>query len=108
MGILEIHLHDSEFSWSVNPGTGKERSLSFGTGSKSGSKSRSTSSSVPGSSSKRGSSAGGSKLRSLAVLGLVVGAGIAFNRLRSRRRGRETANSESPSSGRRLSLFRGK
>lgn len=81
MGILEIHFHDSEFSWTMNPGTDEERSFSLG--------------------STGGSTADGGhrerpairpKLRSLAVLMLVVGAGIAYNRMRSRG---ETAEEES-------------
>lgn len=107
MGILEIHLHDSEFSWSVNPGSGKERSLSLRTGSKSRSKSSSKSSRARGGSGEGGRPSLGPKLGSLAVLGLVVGGGIAFKRLRSRR-ARESAKTEQSSPGRRLSLFRGK
>ena len=103
MGILEIHLHDAEFSWSVNPGSGKERSLSFRTGSESSSES----SPGRGGSGEGGRPSLGSKLGSLAVLGLVVGGGIAFNRLRARR-ARESAKTEQSSRGRRLSLFRGK
>lgn len=110
MGILEIHLHDSEFSWSVNPGTGRERSLSLGMGSKSkrksGRKSGGTSSGS-GSSDGRDGPSIASKLGPIAVLGLVIGGIVAFNRLRSRRK-RESAEAESRSSGRRLSLFRGK
>ncbi|WP_435174936.1 hypothetical protein [Halorussus sp. AFM4] len=84
MGILEIHFHDSEFSWSVNPGGGRERSLSFGTGDRAGTTDGGTSGR-----SGRGGSTGrpsmGPKLRSAAVVALVVAGGIAFNRIRSRR-----------------------
>jgi hypothetical protein len=107
MGILELHFHDSEFSWSVSPGTGTERSLSLKTGSKSGGKSSRKSSRSAGSSGGGTSPSAKSKLGSLAVLGLVVGAGIVFNRLRARR-ARAAAEAESKSPGRRLSLFRGK
>ena len=108
MGILELHFHDSEFSWSVNPESGSERSLSFGTGKKSGGgKSSSKSSRAKGGSGERGRPSLGPKLGSLAVLGLVVGGGIAFKRLRSRR-ARESGKTEQSSPGRRLSLFRGK
>lgn len=97
MGILEIHFHDSEFSWSMNPGTGKERSLSLRTGSKS---------EAATDGGGRGRPAIPSKLGSVGVLALIIGAGIAVNRLRSRR-ARE-ARSEKESRGRRLSLSRSK
>ena len=88
MGILEIHFHDSEFSWSMNPGGGEERSLSFGTGERSG-----KSGTTAGGRGTRSPSTG-PKLRSIAVLALVVAGGIAFNRVRSRRK-REAAEEES-------------
>ena len=83
MGILEIHFHDSEFSWSVNPGRGEERSLSFGTGERSGATDGERSRRSGGWSTDRPSM--GPKLRSAAVLALVIAGGIAFNRVRSRR-----------------------
>lgn len=84
MGILEIHFHDSEFSWSVNPGTGEERSLSLGTGGRSGP-------TADDDSTDR--TAMRPKLRSAAILALVIAGGIAFNRVRSRR-ARRTAETE--------------
>ena len=99
MGILEIHFHDSEFSWSMNPGTDRERSLSMKTGS------RSKPTTDGGG---RGRPAIASKLGSLGALALVIGAGIAVNRLRSRRARKGAAETEGKSRGRRLSLFRSK
>ena len=97
MGILELHFHDSELSWHFAPGTGRERSFSLGTGGE----------------SKTATNGGGetrpsmlSKLRSLAVLALVVGGGVAYNRMKARRR--EQAEQDAESSGRRLSLSRSK
>lgn len=97
MGILEIHFHDSEFRWSLNPGTDRERSLSLGTGS------RAEATTDGGG---RGRPSIVSKLGTVGTLALVIGAGIAFNRLRSRR-ARE-AEAEKESRGRRLSLSRSK
>lgn len=97
MGILEVHFHDSRFEWNINPGTEEERSLSFGVGSES------NEATTDGGTGGRPSVA--PKLRSFAIVALVVGAGIAFNRLRSRR-AREEAEQESR--GRRLSLSRSK
>ncbi|MFC7079775.1 hypothetical protein [Halorussus caseinilyticus] len=99
MGILEIHFHDSEFSWSVNPDGGEKqsrsRSLSLGSGSESDA-------STDGGQSDRPSIA--PKLRSFAILALVVGAGIAYNRLRSQRARKAAAEEESV--GGRLSRIR--
>ncbi|WP_137285253.1 hypothetical protein [Halorussus salinisoli] len=84
MGILEIHFHDSEFSWSMNSGTDDERSFSLRSGSRSGA-------ATDGGQTDRPSIV--PKLRSLAVLALVVGAGIAYNRLQDRQ-AREQAEAE--------------
>jgi len=87
MGILEIHFHDSEFSWSVSPGSDDEetasRSLSLGSGGESatdGGRERERPAIKP-------------KLRSLAIMAFVVGAGVAYNRLQ-RRRARRAAEAE--------------
>ena len=90
MGILEIPFHDSAFSWTMNSGTDRERSVSFGTGSK----------------SKIVATDGGEsdrpallpKLRSFAIMALVIGAGVAYNRLQ-RRRAREAVEAEESSGG---------
>jgi hypothetical protein len=90
MGLLEIPFHDSAFSWTTNSGTDRERSVSFGTGSK----------------SKIVATDGGEsdrpalvpKLRSFAIMALVVGAGVAYNRLQ-RRRAREAVEAEESSGG---------
>ncbi|PSP55038.1 hypothetical protein BRC82_07505 [Halobacteriales archaeon QS_1_67_19] len=95
MGILEVHFHDSEFSWSAETGSGDERRLSLRSGSESsGSESEGdadTPAILP-------------KLRGVAVIALVVGAGMAYRRLRSRqiRRTAEGGGGEK----RRLSLSR--
>ncbi|NHN59367.1 MULTISPECIES: hypothetical protein [Halorussus] len=93
MGILEIHFHDSEFSWSMNPGGDEGRSFSLGTGGSS----EASGATTDGGSTGRPSM--GPKLRSAAVLALVVAGGIAFNRIRARRAReaveRETAEQES-------------
>jgi hypothetical protein len=96
MGILEIHFHDSEFSWSMNPGTDRERSFSLGTGSKS------RIATTDGGQSDRPAIA--SKLRSFAIMAVVIGAGVAYNRLQ-RRRARDAAEAEE-SGGGRLSRLR--
>jgi len=96
MGILEIHFHDSEFSWSVDAGTGKERSLSFGTGGES------RTAATDGGESDGGESdrpAIAPKLRSFAIMAIVIGAGVAYNRLQDRR-AREAAEAEASSGGR--------
>ncbi|WP_135824493.1 hypothetical protein [Halorussus ruber] len=97
MGILEIHFHDSEFSWSTNPGSDEERSFSLGGKRKSGA------ATTDGGGTDRPSIA--PKLRSLAIMALVVGAGIAYNRLKDRR-AREAAEAEEQASGGRLSRIR--
>ncbi|WP_276301715.1 hypothetical protein [Halorussus lipolyticus] len=96
MGILEIHFHDSEFSWSMNPGSGEERSFSLGSGSES------EAATTDGGQPDRPAIA--PKLRSLAIMALVVGAGVAYNRLKDRR-AREAAEAEQ-SAGGRLSRIR--
>jgi hypothetical protein len=84
MGILEIHFHDSEFSWSVNPGNGDERSLSLGSDDES----------ATTDGGRRERPAIKPKLRSLAVMALVVGAGYAYNKMKARK-AREAAAEES-------------
>lgn len=96
MGILELHFHDSQFEWTVNPGTNEERSLSLGLESESqeaptGQSSRSRPSVVP-------------KLKLFAVLALVVGVAAAFNRIQSQR-AQKMRETEESSSGSRLSPF---
>jgi hypothetical protein len=103
MGILEIHLHDSEFELVLNPGSEKERSLSFGIGSRSGG----GSTSATERSGQSGRPPLKPKLKSFAIMGLVVGAAFAVNRLRDRR-ARQKAADERSKSRRRPSLFRGK
>jgi hypothetical protein len=99
MGILEIHFHDSEFSWSMNPGDGEEatasRSLSLGSGGKSAS---------ADGGKKRERPAIKPKLRSLAIMAFVVGAGVAYNRLKDRRA--RAAEAEEEAGGSRLSRLR--
>ena len=96
MGTLELHFHDSDLSWHFAPGAGRERSFSLGTGGK----------------SKTATNGGATrpsvvpKLKSLALLALFVAGGVAFNRMKARRR--ERAEQEAESSGRRLSLLRSK
>lgn len=90
MGILEVHFHDSEFSWSMNPGTDDERTFSLG----SRSESKSGESGTTDSGTDRLSLA--PKLRSFAVLALVIAGGVAFRRMRSRR-AREAAEREESS-----------
>jgi len=97
MGILELHFHDSEFSWTVDAGESAGRSLSFGRGE------RETASDGG---SERPPSARG-KLRLVGALAAVVGLGVAFNRFQ-RRRARKAAEAEEESSGRRFSLSRSK
>lgn len=100
MGILEIHFHDSEFSWSMNPDGDDEetasRSLSWGSGGKSasadGGKERERPAIKP-------------KLRSLAIMAFVIGAGVAYNRLKDRR-ARRAAEAEEKAGGGRLSGLR--
>jgi hypothetical protein len=99
MGILEIHFHDSEFSWSMNPGTDSERSLSLRTGSRS-------EPTTDGGGRRRAAIA--SKLGTVGVLALVVGAGFVVNRLRSRRAREAAATEAEESKGRWLSLSRSK
>jgi hypothetical protein len=97
MGILEVHFHDSRFEWTFNPETGgEERSLSLGVGSESEPTPTDDGESRP---------AVASKLRSLAILALVVGGAVAYNRMQSRRAA-EVAEAEAESTGRRLSLSR--
>lgn len=101
MGILEIHFHDSQFEWTVNPGTSEERSLSLGLGSESGG------SPTEATAGERGGQSDSSippKLKSMAVLALVVGAAAAFNRIQSRR-AQKVREGEEESSGGRLSPF---
>lgn len=95
MGILEVHFHDSEFSWSVNPG-GDGQSLSLGSGSES------ETATTDGGQSERPALA--PKLRSFAIMAFVIGAGVAYNRLKDRR-AHEAAEAEA-SSGGRLSRLR--
>jgi len=88
MGILEIPFHDSAFSWTMNSGADGKRPVSSGTGSK----------------SKIVATDGGEsdrpalvpKLRSFAIMALVIGAGVAYNRLQ-RRRAREAVEAEESS-----------
>lgn len=95
MGILEIHFHDSEFSWSVDTGTeDEEQSFSLGLGSESETV-------TDGGESDRPALA--PKLRSFAIMAIVIGAGVAYNRLQDRR-AREAAEAEE--SGGRLSRLR--
>lgn len=94
MGILDVHFHDSEFNWSINPGTDRERTFSLG------SRGESTTS-TDGGTTGRPSIA--PKLRSFAVLALVVGAGVVYNRIRSRR---ARAAAEERDSGRRFPRIR--
>lgn len=75
MGILELHFHDSELSWTMSPGTDSERSFSL----------ESESESVTDDGQRERPSVK-PKLRSLAIVALVVGAGIAYNRMKARRR----------------------
>ncbi|NEU56255.1 hypothetical protein [Halorussus sp. MSC15.2] len=94
MGVLEIHFHDSEFRLSLNPGTDRERTLSLGSRGDSGSSTRGGTSGRP---------AIASKLRSFGVLALVVGAGVAYNRIQSRRAREAAAERDS---GRRFPRIR--
>ena len=105
MGILEIHFHDSDFSWTVNPRKSDGKTLSFGSG-ESSSKTKSASSGAS-SDSGTGDSSFAGKLWMLGALALFVGVGLGLGKLRSRR---ETGSAESgqESSGRRLSLSRSK
>lgn len=109
MGILEIHFHDSDFSWTVNPRGSDEKTLSFSSGESSEPPSRTKSASSgaasPGSGTGEGSFAG--KLWMLGALAVFVGAGLGLSKLRNRRR-TESAESEQDTSGRRLSLSRSK
>lgn len=108
MGILEIHFHDSDFSWTVNPKGSDEKTLSFGSGkskSSSGPKSAPNGGTSPGSGTGDGSFRG--KLWMLGALALFVGVGLGFGKLRSRRK-TESGTSEQQTSGRRLSLSRSK
>ncbi|WP_135829184.1 hypothetical protein [Halorussus halobius] len=77
MGILEIHFHDAQFEWTFDAGTDDERSFAVGTGSDSRSE-------RGGSGDAAGPSAA-SKLRSVGLVALVVGAAVALGRFRSRR-----------------------
>ena len=102
MGIFEVHFHDSRFEWTINPGTDDERSLSFGVGS--------ASEGVSDGGRSRGDQSRPSiapKLKSVAALGLVVGAAAALNRIQSRR-AQKARRTEEESTGRRLSLGRSK
>lgn len=99
MGILEIHFHDSQFEWTLAPGTDEERSFSVGTGSESGS--------GRGESGDASRGSAGRKLRSAGLVALVVGAAVAFGRLRSRRaRAAADSDDESRSASRLRSLSR--
>ena len=100
MGILEIHFHDSDFSWTVNPRKSSEGALSSDSG-------ESASESFARSTTETGDSPGGQKLLMVGALAAFVGLGIGFSKLRSRRES-EAAESEQQSSGRRLSLSRSK
>jgi len=97
MGILELHFHDSEFSWTVDAGESGGRSLSVGRGD---------SETVSDGGTNRPPSMW-RKVRLFGVLGAVVGLGLAFNRLQ-RRRARKSAEAEAESSGRRFSFSRSK
>ena len=100
MGILEIHFHDSDFSWTVNPRGSDEKTLSLDSG-------ESSSQSSGGSTTETGDSHGAEKLWMIAALAAFVGLGVGVNKLRSRRAS-ETGKSDQQSSGRRLSLSRSK
>ncbi|WP_135852779.1 hypothetical protein [Halorussus salinus] len=93
MGILEIHFHDSEFSWSVSPGSDDEetasRSLSLGAGGDE---------SATDGGQERERPAIKPKLRSLAIMAFVIGAGVAYNRLQDRR-ARRAAEAEEEAAG---------
>jgi hypothetical protein len=97
MGILEIHFHDSEFSWSMNPGSGEKRSLSLRSGG--------GSEATTDDGEERERPAILPKLRSVAIMALVVGAGVAYNRLQERR-ARRAAEAEEEASGGPLSRLR--
>jgi len=97
MGILELHFHDSEFSWTFDAGESEGRLLSLGPGERE---------TVSDGGTNRPPSTW-RKFRLLGVLGAVVGLGLAFNRLQ-RRRARTAAEAEAESSGRRFSLSRSK
>lgn len=105
MGILEIHFHDSDFSWTVNPRGSDEKTLSLGSG-ESSSKTKSASSGTASTGSAGDGSLAG-KLWMLGALAVFVGVGLGLSKLRSRRR-TESAESEQKTSGRRLSLSRSK
>ena len=100
MGILEIHFHDSEFNWSMNPGSdgqqARSRSLSLGSGGKSAS---------TDGGEERERPAIKPKLRSLAIMAFVIGAGVAYNRLQDRR-ARRAAEAEEETRGGRFSRLR--
>ena len=102
MGILEIHFHDSEFNWSMNPGSDEEdsesRSLSLGSGSES--------SATPDGGQERERPAIKPKLRSLAIMAFVIGAGVAYNRLQDRRARRAAEAEEEAAGGSPLSRLR--
>lgn len=104
MGILEIHFHDSDFSWTVNPRGSDEKTFSFGSG-ESGSSSTSSGSGATESGTDDGSFAG--KLWMLGALAAFVGVGLGISKLWSRRK-TESGTSEQETSGRRLSLSRSK
>ncbi|UPW00704.1 Tad domain-containing protein [Halorussus gelatinilyticus] len=93
MGILEIHFHDSEFSWSMDRGSDGEesrsRTFSLGSGGESVTTDGGGERERPGIKPK---------LRSLAVMALVVGAGVVYNRLQ-RRRAQRTADAEAEAGG---------
>ncbi|UPV74565.1 hypothetical protein M0R89_00500 [Halorussus limi] len=90
MGILEIHFHDSEFSWSVNSGSDEGRSLSLGSGG--------SSATTDGGEPRRRPSIK-PKLQSFAIMALVVGAGVAYNRIQGRRARRAAEAEEEEAAG---------
>ncbi|WP_128476031.1 hypothetical protein [Halorussus pelagicus] len=99
MGILEIHFHDSEFHWSMNPGSGEKRSLRSGESGESGELTAADGGEEPERPAIK------PKLRSLAIMALVIGAGVAYNRLQ-RRRARRAAEAEEEAASGRFSRLR--
>ena len=101
MAILDIHFHDSKFALNIGSGSSadsaKGRKLSLPSGK------RSERTKADGGTTDRPSLA--PKLKSFAFLAVVVGAGVAYNKLQARR---ARAATEGKSSGRRLSLSRSK
>ncbi|WP_162224574.1 hypothetical protein [Halorussus amylolyticus] len=101
MGILEIHFHDSDFSWNVNPrGSEDGGALPFGS-DESESQPETDGGETPAPSVAN-------KLRTVGMLAVLVGLGVALSRLRSRRARKAAESNEQGSSGRRFSLSRSK